>query len=62
MRRPDLYFTVGHEFRIRVDLDRRKVVIKCVTNEGKSLELETDYKALRQIHQEIKKASGGELP
>ena len=55
MKDPDFRFEITHKIRIHVDLDRRRVVIECVTKDGKSLHLETTYKAIDQIHREIQK-------
>jgi hypothetical protein len=62
MKRPDLRFTISHKIRIRVDVVRRRVVIACVTTDGKSLELETDYEAISQIHKELRKQTAGYVP
>jgi len=61
MKRPDLTFTITDKIRIRVEYDRKRVVISCVTKDGKSLQLETDYQALEQIHREIQKQLGSAI-
>lgn len=55
MRRPDLRFAISGKVWIHVDLERKRVVISCVTKDGKLLDLETDYQTLDQIHREIQK-------
>jgi len=55
MKKSDLRFEITHKIRIHADLPRKQVVISCVTKDGKSLHLETSYKAIDQIHQEIQK-------
>ena len=55
MARSDLAFKVTGKIQVRADLRRKRVVISCVTEDGKSLTLETDYRALDRIHQEIQK-------
>ena len=55
MARPDFVFKISREIKVRADLGRQRVVISCVTEDGKSLELEADYQALDRIHQEIQK-------
>jgi hypothetical protein len=61
MKRPDLSFTITDKIRIRVEYDRKRVVISCITKDGKSLQLETDYQALEQIHREIQKQLGSAI-
>jgi hypothetical protein len=55
MARPDLAFKVTGKIQVRADLRRKRVVISCVTQDGRSLQLETDYQALDRLHQEIQK-------
>ena len=56
MTRPDhLVFKITDHLKVRADLQRNRVVISCVTEDGKSLELETNYRTLDRIHQEIQK-------
>ena len=55
MTRPDYVFKITGEIRVRPDLHRGRVVLSCMTEDGKSLYLETDYQALERIHQEIQK-------
>ena len=55
MTNPDFHFKITDKIRINVDLQRNRVLISCVTKDGKSLHLETNYKAIDQIHQEIQK-------
>ena len=55
MARPDFTFKVSGEIQIHADLHRKRVVISCVTEHGKSVHLETDYQALDRIHREIQK-------
>ena len=55
MPRSDLTFRIKGRVQVRADLQRDRVVISCVTDEGKSLNLEADYRVLDQIHQEIRK-------
>ena len=61
MKRPDLSFTITDNIRIRVEYDRKRVVISCITKDGKSLQLETDYQALEQLHREIQKQLGSAI-
>jgi len=61
MKRPDLSFTITDKIRIRVEYDRKRVVISCITKDGKSLQLETDYQALEQLHREIQKQLGSAI-
>jgi hypothetical protein len=51
-----------HSFRIRADnievhtdLQRQCVLICCVTEDGKSVQLEADYQTLDRLHQEIQR-------
>ena len=55
MRRADLTFKIEGRVQVRADFQRQRVVISCVTEEGKSLDLEADYQILDQIHREIEK-------
>jgi len=55
MKHPDYLFKITGEVEIRPDLHRRRVVLSCCTEDGKSLHLEADYQALERIHQEIQK-------
>jgi len=55
MTRPDFRFEISHKSRIHVDLKRERVVISCVTTDGESVDLETSYEAIDQIHQEIQR-------
>jgi len=59
MKRPDHRFTITDKVRIRVEYDRKRVLISCVTTDGEPLQLETNYQALEQIHQEIQKQLAG---
>jgi len=59
MKESDFRFEISHKIRINADLDRRRVIISCVTKDGKSLQLETTYDAIDQIHQEIQKQLNG---
>jgi len=61
MKRPDFSFTITDNIRIRVEYDRKRVVISCITKDGKSLQLETDYQALEQLHREIQKQLGSAI-
>ena len=55
MPRADLTLRIKGQVKVRGDMQRERVVISCVTEEGKSLDLEADYRVLEQIHQEIQK-------
>ena len=59
MKESDLSFNITDEIRIHVDLHRKHVVIACVTKDGKSIHLKATYKALDQIHEEIRKQLDG---
>ena len=39
MTDPDFRFEISHKIRIHVDLKRERVVISCVTKDGKSVDL-----------------------
>jgi hypothetical protein len=47
MRRADLTFRIKGQMQVPADLQRERVVISCVTEEGKSLDLEADYRVCR---------------
>jgi hypothetical protein len=55
MARPVIVFKIAGEIQVRANLHRKRVVISCVTEDGKSLHLEAEYQALERIHQEIEK-------
>ncbi len=55
MRRADLTFRIKGPVRVRADLRQDQMVISCATEDGKSLDLEADYRMLDQIHEEIRK-------
>ena len=55
MADPDFSFEISDKVRVHVDLHRKRVVIACETNDGKSVHLETTYKALDQLYEEIRK-------
>jgi len=55
MTHPDFTFKIINKTQVHVDLKRGRVVISCITKDGKSLHLEMDYQALEQIHQEIQR-------
>ena len=55
MKDPNLRFKISRKIGIHVDLHRKRVVISCVTKDGKSVHLETSYEVIDHIHQEIQK-------
>ena len=40
---------------IHADFPRKRVVISCETEDGKSICLEADYQTIEKIHEEIRK-------
>ena len=55
MPRRDLRFKITDKVQANLELSRRRAVISCETENGKSLALEADYETLDKIHQEIQK-------
>jgi hypothetical protein len=53
--RPDFIFKITNKTQVDVDLHRKRIVISCITKDGKSVHLETDYEALEQLHSEIQR-------
>jgi len=53
MTHHDLSFKITHKIKVKVDLHRKCVVISCKTKDGSLLHLETTYKALDRIQQEL---------
>ena len=51
----DLRFKITDKVQVHVELDRKRAVISCETQDGKSLNLEASYQTLEKIHQEIQK-------
>lgn len=50
-----LTFKVTHDVTVRADLQRNRVVISFVSEDGKVINLETGYQTLERIHQEVTK-------
>jgi hypothetical protein len=46
-------FKVTGDVKVQADFHRKRVVISFVTDDGRMLNLETDYQTLDRIHQEI---------
>ena len=53
MTQHHLSFTITHKIKVNVDLHRKRVIISCETEDGSLLHLETTYKALDRIQQEL---------
>ena len=59
MAHSDFNFKISDKVRVDVDLARKRAVISCETDDGKSLELEADYQTINRIHDEIRKQTQG---
>ncbi len=55
----DFNFKISDKVRVHVDLERKRAVILCETDDGKSLKLEADYQTINRIHDEIRKQTQG---
>jgi hypothetical protein len=55
MPRRDLRFKITDKVQVHLELGRKRAVISCETEDGRSLDLEADYQTLEKIHQEIQK-------
>lgn len=55
----DFNFKISDKVRVHVDLERKRAVISCETDDGKSLKLEADYQTINRIHDEICKQTQG---
>ena len=55
----DFNFKISDKVRVHVDLERKRAVISCETDDGKSLKLEADYQTINRIHDEIRKQTQG---
>jgi len=51
---PDFNFVIADKVRVHVDLARKRAVISCETDDGKSLKLEVGYQTINKIHDEIR--------
>jgi hypothetical protein len=54
MAHPDLDFVITDQVKVHVDLGRRRAVILCETDDGKSIKLEVGYNTINKIHDEIR--------
>jgi hypothetical protein len=52
---PDLKFKITDRVRVHVEPHRKRAVISCETDDGKSLYLNMDYQTIDKIHEEIRK-------
>ena len=52
-------FTISDKVQVHVDIARKRAVISCETDDGKSLKLEADYQTINRIHDEIRKQTQG---
>ncbi len=59
MAHSDFNFTISDKVKVHVDIARKRAVISCETDDGKSLKLEADYQTINRIHDEIRKQTQG---
>jgi len=59
MAHSDFNFTISNKVQVHVDIARKRAVISCETDDGKSLKLEADYQTISRIHDEIRKQTQG---
>ena len=52
-------FAISDKVQVHVDIARKRAVISCKTDDGKSLKLEADYQTINRIHDEIRKQTQG---
>ena len=50
-----LTFKISRKVGVHADYHRKRVVISCKTEDGRSIHLEADYQRLEKIHDEIRK-------
>ena len=50
-----LRFNITDKVEVDVDFAQKNAVIRCETEDGARLQLETRYETLEKIHQEIRK-------
>ena len=50
-----LTFKITPKVGVHADLHRKRVVISCETEDGRSIHLEANYQTLEKIHEEIRK-------
>jgi len=55
MSRRDITLEISRNVDVRPDFHRRRAVISCETEDGKSIHLEADFQTLFKIHDEIRK-------
>jgi len=55
MARSDFRFEIKDEVRVHIDHARKRAVILCERDGGKSLHLEAKYETINKIHDEIRK-------
>jgi len=53
VKHPDFFFKIINKTQVDVDFQRKRVVISCITKDGKSVHFETDYETIEQLHQQI---------
>ena len=59
MAHSDFIFKISDKVKVHVDIARKRAVISCETDDGKSLKLEADYQTINRIHDEIRKQTQG---
>jgi hypothetical protein len=55
MSSPELRFVVTRHVGVHADFHRKRAVISCETEDGKSIRLDVDFKTLEKLHKEIQK-------
>jgi len=55
MRDKQLRFSIKDNVEVDIDLALKKAVIRCETEDGTPLDLETEYATLEKIHEKIRK-------
>jgi hypothetical protein len=55
MSSPELRFVVTRHVGVHADFHRKRAVISCETEDGKSIRLDADFQTLEKLHEQIRK-------
>jgi hypothetical protein len=55
MVHPHFTFVITHKVAVHPDFHRKRAIISCETEDGKSVRIDADFKTLEKLHDEIRK-------
>ena len=51
----DFEFVITSKVGVHADFNRKRAVISCETEDGKSIRLDADFQTLEKLHEQIRK-------